>query len=43
VPSRTSIQLDGKTKTLLGRIKEEKGAASYAEAIRLLVKDAKRL
>ncbi len=41
--SRTSIQLDDETKTLLDRIKKEKGAASYAEAIRLLVKDAKRL
>jgi Ribbon-helix-helix protein, copG family len=41
--SRTSIQLDDETKTLLDRIKEEKGASSYAEAIRLLVKDAKRL
>ncbi|MDV3293221.1 MAG: ribbon-helix-helix protein, CopG family [Nitrososphaerales archaeon] len=41
--SRTSIQLDDKTKTLLDRIKKEKGASSYAEAIRLLVRDAKRL
>jgi hypothetical protein len=41
--SRTSIQLDDDTKTLLDRVKKEKGAASYAEAIRLLVKDAKRL
>jgi hypothetical protein len=41
--SRTSIQLDDETKTLLDRVKKAKGAASYAEAIRLLVKDAKRL
>jgi hypothetical protein len=41
--SRTSIQLDDETKTLLDRIKKERGASSYAKAIRLLVKDAKRL
>lgn len=41
--SRTSIQLDDETKRLLDRIKKEKGASSYAEAIRLLVKEAKRL
>lgn len=41
--SRTSIQLDEETKALLDRIKKEKGASSYAEAIRLVVKDAKRL
>ncbi len=39
---RTSIQLDEETKKLLDRIKKEKGVSSYAETIRLLVKDAKR-
>ncbi len=41
--SRTSIQLDEETKVLLDRIKKQKGASSYAQAIRLLVRDAKRL
>ena len=41
--SRTSIQLDAKTKAMLERVKRETGARSYAEAIRLLAKDAKRL
>lgn len=41
--SRTSIQLDDETKALLDRIKKEKGASSYAQAIRLLVKDVKRI
>jgi hypothetical protein len=41
--SRTSIQLDHETKALLDRIKKEKRASSYAETIRLLLKDAKRL
>jgi hypothetical protein len=41
--SRTSIQLDRQTKTILERIKRETGAKSYAEAIRSLVKSAKKL
>ena len=35
--------MDRKTKTLLDRIKKETGAKSYAEAIRFLVKSAKKL
>jgi len=41
--SRTSVQLDKETKMLLDRIKQETGAKSYAEAIRLLAKSAKKL
>ncbi len=41
--SRTSIQLDRETKTILDRIKRETGAKSYAEAIRSLAKSAKKL
>jgi len=40
---RTSIQLDEKTRAMLERMKRETGARSYAEAIRLLARDAKRL
>ncbi len=41
--SRTSIQLDRETKTILDRIKRETGAKTYAEAIRSLAKSAKKL
>jgi len=41
--SRTSVQLDRETKKLLDRIKEEKRAKTYSEAIRLLAKDAAKL
>jgi len=41
--SRTSIQLDRDTKELLDRVKRKTNAKSYAEAIRLLAKDAMRL
>jgi len=41
--SRTSIQLDRNTKTILDRIKRETGARSYAEAIRCLAMSAKKL
>ena len=41
--SRTSIQLDDETRTMLERMKRETGAKSYAEVIRRLAKDAKRL
>ena len=41
--SRTSVQLDRETKKLLDRIKQERKAKTYSEAIRLLVKEARRL
>ena len=41
--SRTSVQLDRDTKELLDRVKREKNARSYAEAIRLLAKEAMKL
>jgi hypothetical protein len=41
--SRTSIQLDRHTKELLDRVKRERNAKSYGEAIRLLAKEAMRL
>lgn len=41
--SRTSVQLDKDTKELLDRVKREKNAKTYAEAIRLLVKEAMKL
>ena len=40
---RTSVQLDRDTKDLLDRVKREKKAKSYAEAIRILAKEAMRL
>jgi len=40
---RTSVQLDRDTKNLLDRIKRDKKAKSYAEAIRMLAKDAMKL
>jgi len=40
---RTTIQLDEDTRKLLERVKAEMGVASYAEAIRLLVKDLKSI
>jgi len=40
---RTSVQLDRDTKKLLDRVKREKRAKSYAEAIRLLAKEAMKL
>jgi hypothetical protein len=40
---RTSVQLDRDTKDLLDRVKREKKARSYAEAIRILAKDAMKL
>ncbi len=39
--SKTTVQLDRKTKELLDRIKHDTGAASYAEVIRELAKKAK--
>ena len=41
--SRTSVQLDRDTKELLDRVKQEKNARSYAEAIRILAREAMRL
>jgi hypothetical protein len=41
--SRTSVQLDKDTKQLLDRVKRERNARTYAEAIRLLVKEAMKL
>jgi len=41
--SRTSIQLDRVTKEILDRVKREKKAKTYSEAIRLLAKEAMRL
>jgi hypothetical protein len=41
--SRTSVQLDKDTKELLDRVKRETNAKTYAEAIRLLAKEARRL
>ena len=40
---RTSVQLDRDTKELLDRVKREKRAKSYAEAIRLLAREAMKL
>ncbi|MDG6964840.1 MAG: hypothetical protein JRN16_04265 [Nitrososphaerota archaeon] len=40
---RTSVQLDRDTKGLLDRVKREKKAKSYAEAIRILVREAMKL
>jgi hypothetical protein len=40
---RTSIQLDKTTKEILDRVKREKGAKTYAEAIRLLVSESMKL
>jgi len=40
---RTSVQLDRDTKELLDRIKREKNAKSYAEAIRMLAREAMKL
>lgn len=40
---RTSVQLDRETKDLLDRIKREKKAKSYAQAIRMLAREAMRL
>jgi hypothetical protein len=37
------VQLDRDTKDLLDRVKREKKAKSYAEAIRILAKEAMRL
>jgi hypothetical protein len=41
--ARTTIQLDEDTKKILERIKSERGAKSYAEAIRLIIEEAKSL
>jgi len=41
--SRTSIQLDQDTKELLDRVKRERRAKTYAEAIRFLAKEAMKL
>jgi hypothetical protein len=41
--SRTSVQLDRETKALLDMVKRERNAGSYAEAIRLLAKEAMKL
>jgi hypothetical protein len=43
MPERTSVQLDRDTKHLLDRIKREKNAKSYAQAIRMLAKEAMKL
>jgi hypothetical protein len=40
---RTSVQLDRDTKELLERVKRDKRARSYAEAIRILAKEAMKL
>ncbi len=40
---RTSVQLDRDTKDLLDKVKRERKAKSYAEAIRILAKEAMRL
>lgn len=39
--ARTSIQLDEETRKLLEKMKAEMSAASYAEVIRLLIRQAK--
>lgn len=41
--SRTTVQLDRGTKELLDRVKRERRAKSYAEAIRMLAKEAMKL
>ncbi len=41
--NRTSVQLDRDTKKLLDRVKHEKNAKSYAEAIRILAREAMKL
>jgi hypothetical protein len=38
---RTSVQLDRNTKDLLDRVKRERKARSYAEAIRMVAREAK--
>ena len=40
---RTSVQLDRETKSLLDRVKRDRKAKSYAEAIRMLAKEAMKL
>jgi metal-responsive CopG/Arc/MetJ family transcriptional regulator len=40
---RTSVQLDKDTKNLLDEVKREKKAKSYAEAIRMLAREAMKL
>lgn len=41
--SKTTIQLDQETKKMLEKLREERGAKSYAEVIRQLAKNAKAL
>lgn len=41
--SRTSIQLDRDTKKMLDRVKRERKAKTYSEAIRFLAKEAMKL
>jgi hypothetical protein len=43
MPSRTSIQLDRDTKQLLDRVKRDTKAKTYADAIRILAKEAMKL
>lgn len=40
---RTSVQLDRDTKGILDRVKRERKAKSYAEAIRILAREAMKL
>ena len=40
---RISVQLDEDTKELLDRVKRETNAKTYAEVVRLLAKEARRL
>ncbi len=40
---RTSIQIDKATKEMLDKVKKEKGAKTYSDAIRMLAKEAMKL
>lgn len=40
---RTTIQVDGETLDLLDHMKRSRGASSYAEVIRGLIRESKRL
>ena len=40
---RTSIQLDRKTKEILDKVKRDRGAKTYSEAVRILASEAMKL
>jgi len=43
VPDTTTIQVDRETLQVLEYLKRAQGAKSYAEVVRMLIRDAKRL